>query len=260
MSETDQEKTEQPSERRIKKSREQGQIPRSKELTSALLLMAASFILEMAAEPAGDIFKRIITLNLSLDRTSVFDINAMASHLLQSFALIAPLAIMVLGGMMAIALIAQILVGGWVFNVSMLQPKFSRMSPGQWLGRVFSIKGAVELLKSILKVLLVIGALVWLLNHYYPTLIGITRMAFRPALSTGLSILSIAIFAYACTLLLISAIDAPFQIWDNHQKLKMTRQEVKDEHKDIEGRPEVKQKIRQLQRGNGQPSYDSKNP
>ena len=248
MTETDQEKTEQPSERRIKKSREQGQIPRSRELTSALLLMAASFILQMAAQPAGNIFKQIITLNLSLDRAAVFDINVMERHLLESFMLIAPLAILVLGGMLIIALISQILVGGWVFNASMLQPKFSRMNPGQWLSRVFSKKGAVELLKSILKVLLVTGTLVWLLKHYYPLLIGISRMAFRPALSTGLSVLSIALFAYACTLLLISAIDAPFQIWDNHQKLKMTRQEVKDEHKDIEGRPEVKQKIRQLQR------------
>ena len=248
MSESDQEKTEQPSDRRIEKSREKGQIPRSRELTSALLLMSASFILQMAATPAGNIFQRIITLNLSLDRAAVFDTQVMNRHLLESFMLIAPIAIMVLGGMLVIALISQLLVGGWVFNAHMLQPKFSRMNPGQWFGRVFSKKGAVELLKSILKVLLVIGALIWLLNHYYPLLISTSRMSFRPALSTGLSVLSIALFAYACTLLLISAIDAPFQIWENHQKLKMTRQEVKDEHKDIEGRPEVKQKIRQLQR------------
>ncbi len=248
MSETDQEKTEQPSERRIKKSREKGQIPRSRELTSALLLMVASFVLQLAAMPAGNTMKELIILNFSLDRATIFDPTTMTHHLYQSFILVIPLAACVLGVLMIVALISQLLIGGWVFNGPMLAPKFNRINPGQWLSRVFSKKGAVELLKSILKVLMVIGALIWLLDHYYPLLLSTSRMSFHPALTTGLSVLSTSLFTYACTLLLISAIDAPFQVWDNHQKLKMTRQEVKDEHKDIEGRPEIKQKIRQLQR------------
>ena len=248
MSETDQEKTEQPSERRIQKSREEGQIPRSRELTSAFILLSASLLLRIAAEPAGNIIKRIMTLNLQLDRSAAFDTNAMISHLGSSFLMILPLGVMVLGGIMLMAILGQTLVGGWVFNPDSMMPKLNRMSPKQWIGKVFSKKGVVELIKSILKILMVIGCLVWLLTYNYPLLLGISRMPFNTGLVTGLSVLSTALFAYAMVLVFISAIDAPFQVWDHNQKLMMTLQEVKDEHKDIEGRPEIKQKIRQIQR------------
>ena len=248
MSETDQEKTEQPSDRRIQKSRDEGQIPRSRELTSALILLSASLLLRIAAEPAGNIIKRIMTLNLQLDRSAAFDPNAMISHLGSSFFMILPLGVMVLGGIMLMAILGQTLVGGWIFNPDGMMPKLNRMSPKQWIGKVFSIKGVVELLKSILKILLVIGCLVWLLTYNYPLLLGISRMPFNVGLTTGLSVLSTALFAYAMVVVFISAIDAPFQVWDHNKKLMMTLQEVKDEHKDIEGRPEVKQKIRQIQR------------
>ena len=248
MSETDQEKTEQPSERRIQKSREEGQIARSRELTSAMILLSASLLLRITAEPAGNIIKRIMTLNLQLERSVVFDISTMTRHLANSFFMIIPLGVMVLGGIMLMAILGQTLVGGWIFNPDSMMPKLNRMSPTQWIGKVFSKKGVVELIKSILKILLVIGCLVWLLTYNYPLLLGISRMPFNTGLVTGLSVLSTALFAYAMVLVFISAIDAPFQIWDHNQKLKMTMQEVKDEHKDIEGRPEIKQKIRQIQR------------
>lgn len=248
MSETDQEKTEQPSERRIKKSRDEGQIPRSRELTSALIMLSASLLLKISAEPAGNIIKRIMTLNLQLERSAVFDTNLMTSQLANSFFMIIPLAVMVLGGIMLMSIVGQTLVGGWIFNPDNMMPKLNRMSPKQWVGKVFSKKGVVELIKSILKILLVIGCLIWLLIHNYPLLLGISRMSFNTGLATGLSVISKALFAYAAVLVFISAIDAPFQIWDHNQKLKMTLQEVKDEHKDTEGRPEIKQKIRQIQR------------
>ncbi len=248
MSESSQEKTEQPSARRLKKSREQGQVPRSRELTSALLLLSSSLILSFAAEPAGNSFRNIFVYNLSVTRDALFDPQTMSAHLLASGKAIVPLAGLILMGMMLAGIVGQTLVGGWVFNFDSLAPKGSRMNPAQWPKKVFSKRGAVELVKSILKVMLVVGCLIWLLWNNYPQLLNLGRMPLNLAITFGLETLATALFSFAMTLVLISALDAPFQVWDNLQKLKMTRQELKDEQKDIEGRPEVKQKIRQLQR------------
>ena len=248
MSETDQEKTEQPSARRLEKSREQGQIPRSKELTSALLLLVASLCLWLAAKPAGDLLGQIMVHNFSLERSNVFDTSTMQRQLVDTATVVSPLIALVLAGLLLAGAVGQLLVGGWLFSGGNLAPKLSRMNPAQWIKKVFSRKGAMELLKSILKILLVMSCLAWLLWRNYPLLLTLSRLPFQTALTTGLGILGSAMFAYAMTLVFISALDAPFQIWDHKQKLMMTRQEVKDEHKEMEGSPEVKQKIRQIQR------------
>lgn len=247
-SEQDQEKTEEPSAKRLRKSREQGQIPRSRELTSALLLLAASLFLRMAAEPFAMLMERVIRLNLVLERSSVFDSKAMANHLTETFSLVAPVVFMTLGGFMLASVAGQITVGGWVFSTNLLAPKFNRMSPAQWLKRVFSAKGLMELLKSILKATMVAGCLIWLLYANYPQLINLGRMPLNAAIAFGLNTLGNALLAYAMVLVFISALDAPFQIWDNKQRLRMSRQELKDEHKQMEGSPEVKQRIRRMQR------------
>ena len=248
MSETDQDKTEEPSARRLEKSREEGQVARSKEINSALLLLIASLILQATAEQAAQVFSSIMEFSLSFDREVAFDSGFMFVMLKNAFLKVLPLVSFILLTLMLAGAAGQLVVGGWIFNIDQLAPKGSRMNPSQWFSRVFSVKGAMELLKSILKILLVISALFWLIYKEYPLLLTLSRYSIESAMVNGVKIMGQALFVYALCLVLIAAIDAPFQAWSHKEKLKMTRQELKDEHKDMEGSPEVKQKIRQLQR------------
>ena len=247
MSETDQEKTEDPTPRRLEKSREKGQVPRSRELSSALIFLVASLISRIMAEPVGNLLGQIMTHNLSLERATIFDERAMTRHLLESGMAILPTAALTLACIALAGALGQVMLGGILFNFNTLAPKASRLNPAQWFSKVFSRRGAVELVKSILKILLVVSCLIWLLWGHYPQLLNLARMPFYSAAEVGLTTIANALFAYAMCLVFISAIDAPFQFHDHKERLKMTKQEVRDEHKDIEGRPEIKQKIRQLQ-------------
>ena len=248
MSETDQEKTEDPTPRRLEKSREKGQVPRSRELSTALIFLVASVVLRFMAAPLGNQIGTVLYSSFALDRSAIFDNTAMAWQLQLALTSVAPMTAFTLSIIALAGALGQIMLGGVLFNSDSLMPKLNRLSPTQWVKKVFSKRGLVELVKSILKILLIISCLVWLLWNNYPLLLNLSRLSFYAAIEVGLTTLANALFAYALCVVLISAIDAPFQLYDHKQRLKMTKQEVKDEHKDIEGRPEIKQKVRQLQR------------
>ena len=248
MADTSQDRTEEPTARKLQKSREQGQIPRSKEVTSAILIVCAGFLLQVLGANIGHTLMGIIRHNLSLSRGEIYDLAFMVQHLKDS-GIAAALAVLPIPALLLLAIIASSgLTGGFLFETSLLQPKFSRMNPAQWISRVFSVRGLVELGKSILKVVLVVGCLLIVLWMRYPLSLSLGRMPVTSAIATGVGILGWALMAFGSVLFLIAMIDAPYQIWDNQQKLKMTKQEVRDEHKDMEGKPEVKSRIRQLQR------------
>ena len=248
MSETDQEKTEDPTPRRLQKSREKGQVPRSRELSTALIFLVSSFVLRFMAAPLGNQIGAVLYSSFALDRNAIFDSSAMTRQLQFALVNVAPVAAFTLAIIALAGVLGQIMLGGVLFNGESLMPKLSRLSPTQWIKKVFSKRGIVELVKSVLKILLIVSCLIWLLWQNYPQLLNLSRLPFYGAVEVGLTTLANALFAYALCVVLISAIDAPFQLYDHNQKLKMTKQEVKDEHKDIEGRPEIKQKVRQLQR------------
>ena len=248
MSETDQDKTEEPSARRLEKSREEGQIARSRELNSALLLLTACLALKLSVTASGNALAQVMKSNLSLSRDQAYDSGYMFLAIENSLYTVFPVVAAITLTLMAASALGQLLVGGWMFSGKNLTPKMERMNPLKWPGKVFSKNGAVELLKSILKIVLIFGCLCWLIWQYYPTLINLSRQPLIPAITTGLSIMSASFLSYALVMVFIAAIDAPFQVWSHKQKLKMTKQEVKDEHKEMEGSPEVKQKVRQIQR------------
>ncbi|MCL6270135.1 flagellar biosynthesis protein FlhB [Sansalvadorimonas sp. 2012CJ34-2] len=248
MADTSQERTEQPTEKKLRKSREEGQIPRSREVLSAVLIMSAGFLMQLSGPYAAGQLEGILRYNLSFGRNEAYDLAYMFVHL-KSSALTAVITVVPFVAILAGAAIASSgLTGGFLFETSLLQPKFNRMNPAQWIGRVFSVKGLVEVGKSMLKIILVIGCLLFVLWKRYPLSLSLGSMPIMQAIYEGCGILGWTLLAYGSALLLIALIDAPYQIWDNKQKLMMTRQEVQDEHKDVEGKPEVKSKIRQLQR------------
>ncbi|MBD9461481.1 flagellar biosynthesis protein FlhB [Pseudomonas sp. Pdm06] len=247
-SESGQDKTEDPTEKRLRESREKGETARSKELnTLAIMLAGAGGLLIYGGGLALDLLE-IMRLNFSLPREVLLSPGAMSQHLLHS-GKIAILAVQpVLICLLLAALIGPISLGGWLFAAGSLAPKFSRMNPAAGLKRMFSTTALMELLKAFGKFLLVLFVALTVLQADIDDLLRIAHEPLEQAIIHSVQLVGWSTLWMACGLILIAAIDVPIQLYQSKQKLMMTKQEVRDEHKDAEGKPEVKQRIRQLQR------------
>lgn len=242
-----QEKTEEPTPRRLEKAKEEGQVPRSKELNTTFVLMVGTGGLLIFGGQIGLAIKNIMYSSFSLPREAIFDTHQMALYLanatIEASKVLAPIMIMLF-----IASIAgSIALGGWLLSAKAAAPKFSRMNPIKGLQRMFSLKSLMELAKAIGKVSIIMFFAVLILQMQTPELLGLTNEGTVPAMEHAALILGWAFFFLSCTLIIIAMVDVPFQIYEHTKNLKMTKQEIKDEFKDTEGKPEVKSKIRQLQ-------------
>ena len=247
-SESGQDKTEDPTEKRKKESREKGEIARSKELnTLAVMLAGAGGLLIYGGGLALDLLE-IMRLNFSLPREVLLTPGTMGQYLLHS-GKIAILAVQpVLIFLLFAAIIGPISLGGWLFAAGSLAPKFSRMNPAAGLKRMFSTTALMELLKAFGKFLLVLFVALTVLQSDIDDLLRIAHEPLEQAIIHSVQLVGWSTLWMACGLILIAAIDVPIQLYQSKQKLMMTKQEIRDEHKDQEGKPEVKQRIRQLQR------------
>ncbi len=243
-----QEKTEEPTARRLEQAREKGQVARSRELATMLLVFGGTLMMMALASPLADRLMAILVFNFTLDRAAIFDPAQMLIHLGASLRDVGLVLVLFLGGLMLIGIIAYIAVGGWLMAGEALQPKFSRMNPLSGLKRMFSVKSLIELVKAVAKIVLVGGFAYLMLSLFMQPILNLAREPVEAAIGGALWILSLCVLGIAFALVVIAAIDVPFQIWDHTRQLKMTFQEIKDEMKDTEGRPEVKGRIRQLQR------------
>jgi flagellar biosynthetic protein FlhB len=247
-SESGQDKTEDPTDKRKKDSREKGEIARSKELnTLAIMLAGASALLIFGGALAQDMME-LMRLNFSLSRDVILDQNSMGTFLLHSgqIALVAIQPVMIT--LLLAAVIGPISLGGWLFAAGSMAPKFSRMNPGPGIKRMFSTKSLVELLKALAKFFIVLFVALAVLSSDIDDLLRIAHEPLDQAITHSLQVVGWSTLWMACGLIIIAAVDVPVQLWESHKKLLMTKQEIRDEHKDQEGRPEVKQRIRQLQR------------
>lgn len=247
-SESGQDKTEDPTEKKKKDARDKGEIARSKELNTLVVMLAgAGGLLIFGGALAQDMLE-LMRMNFTLSREVVLDQRSMGSYLLNS-GLIALLAIQpVMITLMLAALIGPIALGGWLFSAGTMAPKFSRMNPGAGLKRMFSSKALIELLKALAKFFIVLFVALAVLSADIDDLLRIAHEPLDMAIIHSLQLVGWSTLWMSCGLIIIAAVDVPVQIWESIKKLKMTKQEVRDEHKDQEGRPEVKQRIRQLQR------------
>ncbi|MEY8263150.1 MAG: flagellar biosynthesis protein FlhB [Bermanella sp.] len=242
-----QEKTEEPTPRRLEKAREDGQIPRSKELSTSLVLIAGALSLWMFGGVLFNAAQNIFDFNFALQRFHIFDTEQMMTHLYASMAE----AMMAVAPIMALLLLAAIFgpmaLGGWMFSGKSLLPKLDRISPLAGFKRMFSIKSLVELLKGWAKILVVVGTILALYFSLKETVFVLNQEPHHQAIFHATDLVMIGALTLALCTLLISIIDVPFQIYEFTKKMKMSLQEIKDESKDTEGKPEVKQRIRQLQ-------------
>lgn len=245
---SDLEKTESPSQRKLDKAREEGQVARSRELTTFLVMMAGGAGLWVMGSHFAQALIKMLREGLTLDRQLAFNSEQLLPHLrdmsIDILLLFSPFLLLVL----LVAAFSPLLMNGWLFSTKALAPKFSKLDPIAGIGRMFSMNSLVELLKAIGKTLIVgsIGAwVVWHNRESVMSLIGepVTRSV--PHLG-GLIWWSFA--AIMMGMLIIVAIDVPFQLWEHHKKLKMTKEEVRQESKETEGDPQVKGRIRSMQR------------
>jgi len=245
--ENGQEKTEEATPKRQEKSKEDGQVARSKELTTTFVLLGGVSGLVTLGPEIGSALKTLMQFNFSMPPEAAFDEHLMLSHLGGTFAQAFEALIPLFCILLAAAIIGPVSLGGWLFSLKSMAPKMSKMNPGKGLKKMFSASALMELVKAMGKFGLVAGAAIAMLYTYQFNLVALAQSPLEVAVSDMTTIIGWSLLAVSSPMILISMIDVPFQIFDHKKKLMMTLQEVKEEHKDTEGKPEVKSKIRQLQ-------------
>ncbi|MCH7376207.1 flagellar biosynthesis protein FlhB [Aeromonas sp. MR19] len=242
-----QDKTEEASSQKLRKAREEGQIARSKELSSAGLLLLGGLAMQWMVPSFGHFFAELMKRPQRFDWQGTRDPQMMihwtAEALLSMLWVLLPL----FGFLALLLVLLSIVPGGMVLTWKKLLPSAEKLNPLKGLKRMFSTHSLMELLKSVLKILLIGSTLALMLQHQWPLLMMMNRMPPQAAMEQALRTLSQAFILLGSVQMLIAVLDVPYQRWSLNKQLRMTKQEVKDEHRNSEGRPEIKAKIRQVQ-------------
>jgi len=245
---SDLEKSEPASQRRLDEARERAEVARSPELTTfAVLLAAGGGMVYLGGTLVGKL-GTIMTLGLTVDRAAAFRTESMTVRLYDAaiaglFA-VAPL-LMILA---LVAMLAPLSLSGWVFSTDALGPNFSRLNPMAGLGRMFSANSVIELGKAIAKASVVGGVSTWVLYQQVEPILGLATEPTVAALGHLGQLLGFTFLSVVGAMGLIVLIDVPFQLWDHSRQLRMTKEEVRQEQREQEGDPQIKSRIRQLQR------------
>jgi flagellar biosynthetic protein FlhB len=241
------EKTEAPTPKRKREAAEQGDVLRSREFATALVVMAGCGWLALAGPSMVGACKALMTASFQFGRSDIEDFSPFRP-LLDAGWKLAPS----IGSLFAVTLVAAVLsqagLGSLSFNGSLLAPKASRVNPASGLKRIFGPQGWIELVKSLLKVALLASIGCYMLWSVSKTSIGLVSTDINSAVGSLGGTLMGVLFAMAGGLLLIAGIDVPIQIVRLLGKLRMTKQAIRDENKETEGSPEAKGAIRQRQR------------
>ena len=242
-----QEKTEEASAQKLKKSKDEGQVARSKDVATTISLLATLLILKYSLVFYADSLResfRISYVNFHESTVGLNDLQGLlADNLILFIKVLLPLLITPL-----LVIVLSLMPGGWVFASKNFMPQFDRLNPIKGLGKIVSAQNWTELLKSMLKVSVLLLTAWWLVIEASSHLIELQRGDLTGAIANGFSILFNTMLALLVVFIIFSFIDIPLQRFFFLKKMKMSKQEVKEEHKNQEGRPEVKARIKQLQR------------
>lgn len=239
-----QEKTEDATPRKLEKAKEEGQVARSRELNSVAIVtfgaVAVMFIAPELTRVMMDNTRFLITHAASPDISLP---TVLGNAIVDAVWAILPFSLV----MFTAGVLSSISVGGLLLSGKAIKPKMERLSPIKGLGRMFSKKSAVELVKSVAKVILIGGMSTLILSFTMDDLLMLGTLPVETAIVKGIGYVGWALLIIGAALIFIAIADVPFQMAEHKKQLKMTKQEVKDEHKDSEGKPEVKAKIRAMQ-------------
>ncbi len=245
---SDLEKTESASQRRIEQAREKGQIARSRELSTFAVLMAAGVALMSMSPRLMESLLSLMRNGLTIERAVAFDPSLLLLRLQGQVwdVLVAFFPFILVVVIAAIA--APLALGGWLFTFEAIQPDFGKLDPLKGIGRMFSWTSVIELAKALLKTLLIGGVAVWAIRHEMDGFFALIGEPLNRSVAHLGDMIGFTFMMVAGSLIILVAIDVPVQIWEHARKLKMTKEEVRQEYKETEGSPELKGRIRQLQR------------
>ncbi|WP_428613882.1 flagellar biosynthesis protein FlhB [Shewanella sp.] len=245
---TSQEKTEEATPRRREQAREKGQVARSKELGTSAVLMSAAVGFAIVGPSLGQSLMVVMSNLFTMDRSEIFDTNSMLNiwqMVLSELAI--PMASFVLF-LAFIAFLGNVVLGGITFSVKAFMPKGNKMNPVSGFKRMFGVQALVELTKGIAKFSVVAIMAYLLLSYYFVDILTLSQGHLPGNVYNALDLLVWMFIILCSSTVIIVVIDVPFQIWNHNKQLKMTKQEIKDEYKDTEGQPEMKGRVRQMQR------------
>ncbi|MEQ1816232.1 MAG: flagellar biosynthesis protein FlhB [Nitrosomonas sp.] len=245
---SDLEKTEEATPKRLEKAREEGQVARSLELTTfSVMLVAAAGLLFMGADMM-DKLMRIMKAGMQMERDLAFQTDLMLNRLyelaFEGLISIAPILFLLL----VVAFFAPMLLSGWMFSTKALMPKFDRINPFKGLARIFSVNSLVELVKAILKTVLIGSVAALVIWHNKEAVMALLIVPVDLGISRTGDFLAMSFLLIVGAMMLVVVIDVPYKIWEHAKQLRMTKEEIRKENKDSEGDPFVKARIRGLQR------------
>jgi len=248
MADDSSERTEEPTAQRLSKAREEGQLARSVELPTAAVLITATLFFSLAGNYIFHRMGNLFSSQLQFDRKIMDKAELLPGIFFQSVVDAYILILPVMFLLAVVAVISTVLSGGLVFSIGMIAPKFSKLDPLAGLSRIFGLKALIDLGKALVKFFL-ISLILWIsVTNNIDDLVTINRLDLGTAIHHAGNMILDACFWMSMGLIVIALADVPLQQYQTNKRLKMTRQEIKDEMKNSEGRPEVKATIRRRQR------------
>ncbi len=245
---SDLERTEPASGRRIEKAREEGQVPQSRELGGFLVMLSGTAVLWTMGDWFTHRASSILRQGLSFGRDAAFDQSNMATTFgvlaWDAMIMLIPLFMVIIGS----ALLGPAMIGGWIFSPKVMNLDITKLNPITGFGRMFSLNGVGELVKAVLKAVLIGGVVAWVVWRRQGDLLALLTQPLEVGMHSFMRLLFISILALLMGMAVITAIDVPFQLWQYYKGLRMTREELKQEGKELEGDPQMKARIRSQQR------------
>ena len=248
MSDRDQaqERTEQPSPRRLEKARRDGQVARSKELNTAVVMLAGGSAALFASGWAVDSIRLLMMDGFARAAFGQVDVGGVMQILRGGIAASLGILAPVMLGAVVAAIAGPVLLGGFTLSAEAMRPKLSRLSPLQGMRRIVSAQGAMELIKTLLKFSLLAGIAAALLWSLTDQILMLGRGEALDSIGESGAIIRRSFVVILSGLLVIALIDVPFVLWNHMKQLRMTRQELRDEQKETEGSPETRGRIRRI--------------
>ena len=248
MADSGQERTERATPKRLEEARKRGQVPRSSELSTAAVCIAAAAAIYSLGRIAAGQFAELMRDSLEISPDAAMAAESLWPAIRDTGARAVLIVLPILGATFIAALVAPIAIGGWNFSTEALMPQFSRLNPASGLGRIFSSRGAVELGKGLAKVAVIAVIGYVLLKGMTAQMMGLSMEPVNGAIGHSAALAGYSLLVLTCGLAVIAAVDVPFQLWQHAKDLRMTREEIKEEYKESEGSPETRGRIREAQR------------
>jgi len=243
----DRERTESPTQKRLDEARARGQVPRSRDLNAAAIVLTGGLGLLSLGSMMGGELLALMRRGLTLGAAEGFDSGRMLLRFGQAALEAGLAAAPLMGLLLSAAVLAPLALGGWTFSGEALVPNFERLNPLQGLGRIWSVRGLIELSKALARVILVAVVAVGVLRGQFHQYAGLSLEPTARAIGHAMRLGGGALLALGGALAVIALIDVPLALWQFHQSMRMSRQEIREENKEVDGSPEIKSRIKRMQ-------------